>query len=115
MEKVKSGPARSYGQYTLQARWLAVALEALLRGRTARRPVELGIEVGGLFMALRIGKDGPHVTLQPDGRPDSILEAEPETVLGLAAGVISIDEALSRATVHGDRRVLTTVLSGAQT
>jgi DNA-binding HxlR family transcriptional regulator len=99
----------------MQPRWLALALEALLRGRTARRPVELGIEAADLFMTLRIDKDGPHVTLQPDRRPDTVFEAEPEVILGLAAGVISVDEALASASVHGDRQVLDAVLGVAQT
>lgn len=93
-----------------QPHWLAVALPALLRGRTATPPVELGIEVDGLFITLRIDQEGPHVTLQPDRHPDTILKAEPEVVLGMAAGAISIDQALSLASVDGDRRVLTTVL-----
>jgi DNA-binding HxlR family transcriptional regulator len=95
--------------------WLAIALQALLRGRTAKPPVELGIDVAGLFMTLRIDEHGPHVTVQPDRRPDVILKAQPEVVLGLAAGAITIDQALSRASVHGDPRVLTTVLGAAQT
>ena len=107
--------ASGRGDDAFQPRWLAVALEALLRGRTAKPPAELGIEVAGLFMTLRVDKDGPHVTVQPDRRPDTILEADPEAVLGLAAGAISIDEALSQASVHGDRRVLTTVLGAAHT
>jgi hypothetical protein len=65
-------------------------------------------------MTLRIGKEGPGVTVQPDRRPDTILEADPEAVLRLAAGATGIDEALSRATVHGDPRVVTTVLRAAQ-
>jgi DNA-binding HxlR family transcriptional regulator len=103
------------GGDAFEPRWLAIALEALLRGRTAKPPAELGIEVAGLFMTLRIGKDGPRVALQPDRRPDTILRAEPEVVLGLAAGVITIDEALSQASVLGDPRVLTAVLGAAQT
>jgi DNA-binding HxlR family transcriptional regulator len=102
------------GDDSFQPRWLAVALPALLRGRTAKPPAELGIEVFGFFMTLRIDKDGPHVTVQPDRRPGTILKAGPEVVLGLAAGAISIDQALSGASVDGDRRVLTTVLPGAQ-
>jgi DNA-binding HxlR family transcriptional regulator len=92
----------------MQPRWLAVALPAVLRGRTAKRPIELGIEAGGSFMTLRIDKDGPQVTLQPDKHPDTILETEPEVVLGLAAGVLSIDEV--GAAVHGDPEVVTAVL-----
>ncbi|MGE2816263.1 winged helix-turn-helix transcriptional regulator [Mycobacterium heidelbergense] len=101
------------GEDALQPRWLAVALPALLRGRTAEPPVELGIEVGGLLMALRIGEDGPHVTVQPDRRPDTILEAEAATLLGLAAGVLTIDQAQSGASVHGDPSVLAMVLGAA--
>jgi len=106
-----SGP----GGDPMQPRWLAIALEALLRGRTSSPPAELGIEASGLLMTLRIDKDGPHVTLQPDRRPDTILEAEPAIVLGLAASVIPIDEELSGAIVHGDARILTTVLGAART
>ena len=98
-----------------QPRWLGVALEALLRGRTAKRPAELGIEVAGLFMTLRIGRDGPQVTVEPERRPDTILKAEPEVVLELAAGAITVEQALSRGSVHGDPRVLTRVLGAAQT
>jgi DNA-binding HxlR family transcriptional regulator len=105
-----SGP----GGDPMQPRWLALALEALLRGRTARSPAELGIEASGLFMTLRIDKDGPHVTLQPDRRPDTILQAEAAIVLGLAAGALSYEEVQSQARVHGDPRVLTTVLGATQ-
>jgi DNA-binding HxlR family transcriptional regulator len=94
----------------MQPRWLAVALPALLHERTAKPPIELGIDTAGLFMTLRIDKDGPHLTVGPDRRPGTVLEAEPEAVLGLAAGAFSIDEAGSLATVHGDPRVLTAVL-----
>jgi DNA-binding HxlR family transcriptional regulator len=100
---------------SFQPRWLVVALPALLRGRTAKPPAELGIEVSGSFVTLRIDEDGPHLTGQPDRRPDTILNAEPEVVLGLAAGAITIDQALCFASVQGDRRVLTTVFAGAQT
>ena len=96
-------------------RWLAIALPALLRGRTAKRPVELGIQTAGVFMTLRIDKDGPELTVEPDRRPATILEADPAVVLGLIAGALSIDDMMPAVTVHGDPRLLTTVLGGAQT
>jgi DNA-binding HxlR family transcriptional regulator len=102
------------GGDAMQPRWLAVALPALLRGRTSRRPVELGIEVASSFMTLRIDEDGPHVTVQPERRPDTVLKAEPESVLGLVAGVITADEVLSQASFRGDPRILTAVLGSAQ-
>lgn len=93
--------------------WLAIALEALLRGRTAQPPAELGIEVPGLYLTLRLGKDGPRVKVEPDRRPDTNLKAEPDVVLGLAAGALPLDEALSQATLHGDPRALDIVLGTA--
>jgi DNA-binding HxlR family transcriptional regulator len=103
-----SGP----GGDPMRPQWLALALPALLSGRTAKPAVELGIETAGVFMTLRIDKDGPRLTVEPERRPDTILEAEPAAVLGLAAGAISIDEA--GASVHGDPRVLAAVLGPAQ-
>jgi DNA-binding HxlR family transcriptional regulator len=99
---------------SFQPRWLAVALPALLSDRTSDSPAELGIETSGSLMTLRIDHDGAHLTVQPDVRPDTILEAEPEIILGLAAGALSIDEALFGGNLHGDRAVLAAVLPGAQ-
>lgn len=100
------------GSDAFEPHWLTVALKALLRGRTATPPAELGIEIDGVFMALRIDADGPDVVVEPERRPETILTAQPEAVLGLASGVLTIDQALSLASVHGDRRVLTAVLGG---
>jgi len=98
-----------------EPRWLVVALPALLRGRTSRRPAEVGIDVPGLFLTVRVDENGPHVDAEPDERPDTILAAEPETVLGLAAGALTLDEALAVARVRGDRRALAAVFAGAPT
>jgi DNA-binding HxlR family transcriptional regulator len=102
------------GDDPMNPRWLAIALPALLRGRTAKRPVELGIQTAGVVMELRIDKDGPQLTVEPDRRPKTILEAEPAVVLGLVAGALRIDDVMSGVTIHGDPRVLTAVL-GAHT
>jgi DNA-binding HxlR family transcriptional regulator len=106
--------ASGRGDDAFQPRWLAVALPALLRGKTATTPAELGLDVGGSPMTLRIDDDGPHVTVEPEQRPDTTLEAEAEVVLGLAAGAISVDDALAEASVHGDPRVVAKVLARAQ-
>lgn len=100
------------GGDAFEPHWLSVALKALLRDRTATPPAELGIEVDGVFMTLRIDADGPHVVVEPERRPETILTAEPEAVLGLASGVLTVGEALSLASVHGDQRALTAVLGG---
>ena len=103
------------GRDTFSPRWLAVALPALLHRRTARRPAEVGIDLPGLFVTLRIDKDGPTVTAEPDQRPDTVLTAAPEIVLGLASGALTLEQALPVASVHGDTRVLAVVFAGTPT
>ena len=103
------------GRDTFSPRWLAVALPALLHRRTARRPAEVGIELPGLFVTLRIDKDGPTVTAEPDKRPDTVLTAAPEIVLGLASGALTLEQALPIASVHGDTRVVAAVFAGTTT
>ncbi|MFI6387879.1 winged helix-turn-helix transcriptional regulator [Nonomuraea sp. NPDC050540] len=89
-----------------QPRWLALALPGLLRGVTATPPVELGVETDGLLMVLRIDEHGPSAIIQPDQRPDTVFTAAPEVVIGLAAGGLTIDQALSLGAVRGDREIL---------
>ena len=103
-----SGP----GADTFSPRWVAVALPALLHKRTARRPAEVGIDLPGLFVTLRIGKDGPVVTGEPDQRPDTVLTAAPEIVLGLATGSLPLEHALALVRVQGDPGVLDTIFAG---
>jgi DNA-binding HxlR family transcriptional regulator len=97
-----------------EPRWLAVALPALLSGRAAKHSTELGIEVSGRLMALSIDEDGPRVIVDPHQRPDTVLSAAPEVVLGLAAGALTVGQALSMGSIQGDRRVLAAVLPGAR-
>ena len=99
------------GGDAFQPRWLAVALPALLTGRTAQPAVEVGIEVPGMSFTLRLDETGPHVTVDPEQRAATVLAAEPEVVLGLAAGALALDQALAVAEVHGDRRLLATVFA----
>ncbi|MFI6293842.1 winged helix-turn-helix transcriptional regulator [Nonomuraea sp. NPDC050790] len=89
-----------------QPRWLTLALPGLLRGITATPAVELGIETDGLLMVLRIDEHGPTATVRPDQQPDTVLTAAPETVIGLAAGALTIDQALAAGDLRGDRQIL---------
>ncbi|WP_107657158.1 winged helix-turn-helix transcriptional regulator [Nocardia suismassiliense] len=93
---------------SFQPRWLALALPALLRGITATPPVELGIETDGFRMVLRIDAGGPSATASPEQQPDTVFTAAPEVVVGLAAGGLTIDQALAVGNLHGDKRILST-------
>ncbi len=97
--------ATGRGDDAFRPRWLTLALPALLRGATATPPMELGIETDGFLMVLRIDEDGPSAFV-PDQPPGTIFAAAPDVVVGLAAGGITIDQALAQGELRGDRRVL---------
>lgn len=103
-----SGP----GDDAFSPRWVALALPALLHRRTARRPVEVGIDLPGLFVTLRIDKEGAHVTAEPDQRPDTVLTAAPQIALGLAAGALTLEQALPLVDVQGDPDTVSAVFAG---
>ncbi|OLP00437.1 hypothetical protein BVU76_20570 [Mycolicibacterium porcinum] len=56
-------------------------------------------------MALRIDEDGPRANV-PQERPAAVLSASPDTVVGLAAGAITVDAALADGDFHGDVQIL---------
>lgn len=91
---------------SFQPRWLVLALPALLRGVTATPALELGLEVEGSLIILNIDENGPRAVVQPDRQPGTILTAEPEIVIGLAAGALTIDQALSAGRLLGDPHIL---------
>src|SRR5262249_28459649 len=94
------------GGDSFQPRSLAGALPALLRGVTAAPALELGLQVQGVLVILHIDQSGPRVDAQPDRLPDTVLTAAPEIVLGLAAGVLTIDQAVSAGHLQGDTEIL---------
>jgi DNA-binding HxlR family transcriptional regulator len=91
-----------------QPRWLVPALPGLLRGKTAAPPIEIGFEVDECLVVLRIDEHGPHAAIQPDRRPGTVLTTTPEVVVGLAAGALTVEQAVSAGRLHGDVEVLHT-------
>lgn len=89
-----------------EPRWLAVALPGLLRGVTMEPALELGFEIDGVLTVLHLDQEGPHAVAQPDRRPDTILTAAPEIIIGLAAGGLTVDQALAAGRLQGDSQVL---------
>ncbi len=102
--------ATGQGDDAFQPRWLTLALPALLRGATASPAVELGIETDGFLMALRVDKDGP-TAFVPDRDPASVFTAAPEVVVALAAGAISIEQAVAAGEFRGDLNLLRTAFA----
>jgi DNA-binding HxlR family transcriptional regulator len=98
--------ATGRGGDSFRPRWLALALPAMLQGRTAAPPLEVGFEVEGVLIVLRIDGGGPSAGVDTDPRPRTVLAAAPETVVGLVAGALSVDQALASGDLHGDADVL---------
>lgn len=89
-----------------EPRWLAVALPGMLRGVTMDPAVEIGFEIDGFLVAVHINEQGPHAVAAPDHRPATVLTAAPEIIVGLAAGALTVDQALSAGHLRGDPRIL---------
>lgn len=98
--------ATGRGEDAFRPRWLTLALPAMLRGRKASPAVELGFDVDGLLIVLRIDDEGPSAVVAGDQPPDTVLTAEADVVVGLTAGAFSVDEALLSGTLLGDAGVL---------
>ena len=103
--------ATGRGDDAFQPRWLSLALPALLRDTTASPPLELGIETDGFAMVLRIDEDGAGTFVRPDDMPETVLVASPDVVVGLAAGAISIEDAIAAGEFRGEASVLRTAFA----
>lgn len=100
-----SGPAGD----AFQARWLVVALESL--GKRTEAPAAVGLEIDNTTLTVRVDETGTHVALNVDERPATVFRAEPMVVLGLASGMLTVDQAISAGDLRGDQRDLAAVFS----
>lgn len=95
--------------------WLLIALPALFAGRVpARSPATIGIAVDGDMIqahALRSGIEvRPH-----DGRElDAVISADAQIVLGLAVGMLSLDQVRGLVTIEGDEAIVRDVFAAAE-
>jgi DNA-binding HxlR family transcriptional regulator len=100
-----SGP----GGDSFRAHWLVVALESMLDGKRTEVPATVGVEVDGTTVTVRLDEAGARVTLDGDGQPGTVLRAEPSVVLGLASGMLTIEQAISAGNLRGDEHDLAAV------
>jgi hypothetical protein len=70
--------------------------------------VAVGVTVDGVMLQLSATDNGIDVS-RPDGRQlDAVLTAEGQLVLGLAAGLLSLDDVATLVGIDGDISVLKT-------
>jgi DNA-binding HxlR family transcriptional regulator len=100
------GPGGDY----FRADWLVLPLSALLAGKAAaRRSSTVGIAVDGHLLQVRTTRSGIEVS-RHDGRDlDAVVRADASIVLGLAAGVLALDDALGLVDIEGDEAAVRVV------
>jgi DNA-binding HxlR family transcriptional regulator len=98
-----------------RAEWLIVALPALLAGRVAGHgPSTVGISVDGRLLQVRTTRSGTDVSLH-DGRDlDALVRADASIVLGLAAGVLQLNDARGLIEIEGDAAAVQGIFTEAK-
>lgn len=103
---------RGPGGDHFRAEWLVLPLSALLAGRTAaRRLWRVGIAVDGHLVQVQTTRSG--VEVRPhDGRDlDAVVRADAPIVLGLAAGVLTLDDTRALVDIEGDEAAVRAVFN----
>lgn len=94
---------------SFQPHWLVVALESLLSGKRARKLATAGVEVDGTTLIVRIDRTGIHIGPVVEEQPKTVLRAEPMVILGLASGMLTVQQAISAGDLRGDQQDLAAV------
>jgi DNA-binding HxlR family transcriptional regulator len=96
-----------------RAEGLVVALPALFGGRVAAgRSSTVGIAVDGGVVQVRSTRSGIDVSLHDGQDLDAVVRAEAAIVLGLAAGVLDLDDTLDLVDIEGDEAALRALFGG---
>ncbi|WP_227997768.1 winged helix-turn-helix transcriptional regulator [Nocardia australiensis] len=92
--------------------WLAVALPALLGSRVkVDRSSTVGVAIDGQLFQVRATRSGLDVSPH-DGRAlDAVMRAEAAIVLGLAAGMLGLDEIRALVDIEGDETALRAIFN----
>ena len=95
------------------AEWLVVALPALLAGKAiARRSFTVGIAVDDQLLGVRVSRSAIAVSLH-DGRGlDAVVGADPPIILGLAAGVLDLQQVRGLIEIEGDAEAVRALFGG---
>jgi DNA-binding HxlR family transcriptional regulator len=88
---------------SFQPRWLVVALESLLSAKRTNKPATIGLEVEGTTLTVRIDDAGTRVTLDDESQPETVLGAEGMVILGLASGMLTVEQAIAAGDLRGDK------------
>jgi DNA-binding HxlR family transcriptional regulator len=103
---------RGPGGDHFRAEWLVLPLSVLLTGKAAaRRSLTVGIAVDGVLVQVRMTRSGIEVSPR-DGRDlDAVVRADAPIVLGLAAGVLGLDDTRGLVEIEGDEAAVRAVFN----
>jgi DNA-binding HxlR family transcriptional regulator len=105
------GPAGDH----FHAEWLVVALRALLGGRKAKHQSStLGIAVDGQLLQVRTTRSGTEVSPHDGHDLDAVVRADAAIVLGLAAGLLTLDDTRELVDLEGEEAAVRAVFSGSR-
>lgn len=96
---------------SFQPHWLVVALESLLGNNRTKVAATAGVEVDGTTLMVRIDRTGTHVGPPVDEQPKTVLRAEALVILGLASGMITVQQAIAAGNLSGDQHDLAAVFT----
>jgi DNA-binding HxlR family transcriptional regulator len=92
-----SGPQED----TFRGHWLVVALDSLLRGGRSRESATVGVAVDDTVVSVRVDETGTRVELCRGAEPETVLRGDPAVVLGLAAGMLTVEQAIAGGELRG--------------
>ncbi|MBF6178445.1 winged helix-turn-helix transcriptional regulator [Nocardia otitidiscaviarum] len=104
-----SGP----GEDTFREHWLVVALDALLRDRRTDEPTTIGFTVDDETVIVRVDETGARAERGGED-PDTVLRGDSAVVLGLASGMLTVEQALAASEFRGRKSDLLAVFGGAR-
>ncbi|TSD98065.1 helix-turn-helix transcriptional regulator [Skermania sp. ID1734] len=92
--------------------WLLIALPALFAGRISpESSAAIGLSVNGQLIQVQATPAGIEVSPHEGRELDAIVRAEPPIILGLAAGMLTLDNVHELVDIDGDEAAVRTVLS----
>jgi DNA-binding HxlR family transcriptional regulator len=103
---------RGPGGDHFRAEWLVLPLSALLTGKAAaHRSSTVGIAVDDHLLQIRTTHSGTEVRPHDGRELDAVVRAEASIVLGLAAGVLDLDDTRGLIDIEGDEAAVRAVFN----
>ncbi|SEH48247.1 DNA-binding transcriptional regulator, HxlR family [Mycolicibacterium rutilum] len=93
--------------------WLTLALPALFAGRRTDRTVTVGVAVDGGVVQVHGTPAGIEVTLPDIAEFDAVLRADAQIVLGLATGMLTLDDMAELVDIDGDKAAVRTLFDAS--